>query len=1237
MKRLLIPCIAALLAAASSGINPLVAGSALPAAGITAPSPGVQISSAAAVAVSSSPAASVAAPVSAQPIAASSAPAVAISSAAVAISSASVAVSSITAVAPADPCAGNGIPVEKVEGYSLSVDGQVLAGNGLSVQDPERCQDARLAQAGIRIQSDGNVSKKLDLGIWPSPAYKGLPVYFTAYWNYSHWIRRAEVRIFPKGVSVKSVPLEIIPLDDTGRATWTPEKTELSPAFQAVLRVYDENGLFDETQADDIKLNPEGKPEGKLTERERNAAYGKNRLALDRIRAEGTMITVSGENIKPGNAIHALGRDVPLDEGGKFAVEEILPPGRHDVGIRVDGANPMTFLRPVYVPYDRWFYIAMADITMGQNQTSGPVELVENASSDYSGSIYADGRLAFYLKGMIKGDWLITASADTKEQPLSTIFTNMDAKDPQYLLRKLDPTQFYPVYGDDSTMIEDAPTQGKFYVRVERGDTKVLWGNFAVRIGGNDLVTIDRAMYGGYGRTATRSVTKYGEKKASVQAYAGDPGTLSAREEFRGTGGSLYYLQHMNITAGSDIVTVEVRDKNSGIVLQTKGLADGQDYELDTLQGRIVLSQPLASTVVDNNIVQNNALDGNPEYLVVRYEYQPGTSDLSDLATGGRAEAWLGDHVLLGATGATQKSDGDNNSLAGFDSTVRLTPQTYLKGQVAQSDGLGIGGQSSSDGGFNFSSLNSTITGDPANAVQVEGATQFSDLKSSWSGHMTGYWKKREAGFSGPGQIASLDTEQLGGELVNPLPFHTQLDTKYDQTIELGGGVSKTLNVNMRKTMGQHWSTELGVQNTYTQAVASSSSTITSGGNTNKAALRLTYDNLKSWSAYAFGQANADAGGSLQDGTGGAGGKLKLTDRWALTGEATTGDGSTAAKFGSEERLNERTTLYSTYQVSTDRTDNDVASGAGQFVSGVRTRYSDSASIFGEEKWQNGNGESGLTHSYGLDVAELDGWHWGMTGEYGTLNQSTNTITRTALSGSVGITRRDFKWTSALEYRGDDGASLEQTWLTRNSLNYQVHKDWRLLTKISYSISTNSQGDYETGQFTEGTFGFAYRPVENDRFNALFKYTYLSDLASTGQLTDSGTSSDYMQRSHVLSADADYDIIPQLTLGGKYAFRISQVRIGRTGDNPWFTSNASLGILRLDWHMFKKWDALAEGRLLTEVEADDSRGGALLGIYRHLNDNVKLGAGYNFTDYSDDLTDMSYKSYGWFVNFLAAI
>jgi hypothetical protein len=59
---------------------------------------------------------------------------------------------------------------------------------------------------------------------------------------------------------------------------------------------------------------------------------------------------------------------------------------------------------------------------------------------------------------------------------------------------------------------------------------------------------------------------------------------------------------------------------------------------------------------------------------------------------------------------------------------------------------------------------------------------------------------------------------------------------------------------------------------------------------------------------------------------------------------------------------------------------------------------------------------------------------------------------------------------------------------------------------------------------------------------------------------------------------------------------------------------------------------MVEGRMLKLPDLEQRRTGALVGLYRYLGKNFKVGAGYNFTDFSDDLTDLSYDHQGFFVN-----
>ena len=88
-------------------------------------------------------------------------------------------------------------------------------------------------------------------------------------------------------------------------------------------------------------------------------------------------------------------------------------------------------------------------------------------------------------------------------------------------------------------------------------------------------------------------------------------------------------------------------------------------------------------------------------------------------------------------------------------------------------------------------------------------------------------------------------------------------------------------------------------------------------------------------------------------------------------------------------------------------------------------------------------------------------------------------------------------------------------------------------------------------------------------------------------------------------------------------------------EGPWFDSVADLMVVRAEWHFVRNWSGLVELRQLRAREADDRKRGMLAGIYRQVGKHVKVGVGYNFTDFSDNLTDLSYDSRGVFVNVLS--
>ena len=208
-----------------------------------------------------------------------------------------------------------------------------------------------------------------------------------------------------------------------------------------------------------------------------------------------------------------------------------------------------------------------------------------------------------------------------------------------------------------------------------------MWGNFQTDYAGNELAQVDRGLYGANAEWKADATTAFGERRASVGAFGAEPGTIAGRDEFRGTGGSLFYLRNQDILSGSERLRIEMRDKDSQLVTGTVDLRPGLDYDIDYLQGRILLSEPLSSTGSDNMLVRSGGLSGDEAWLVARYEYAPGFDEIDTLTTGGRAHVWITDHVGLGLTGSHSSGDVEDNGMLGADLTLRKSAETWLKVQ----------------------------------------------------------------------------------------------------------------------------------------------------------------------------------------------------------------------------------------------------------------------------------------------------------------------------------------------------------------------------------------------------------------------------------------------------------------------------------------------------------------------------------------------------------------------------
>lgn len=1107
-----------------------------------------------------------------------------------------------------------------------------------------------LKNMAIRFKVDGlSVSPQLNVIVKGEvvTALRSQDIYFKAFWNYGAFIQRAELRVMAVDASTRRDPLIILPV--LGGYATLPAHVNLPDELIYVLRVYDTSGRYDETKAKPLTLLEELRfDEMPTTEEKPPSAYAVDHTAVRNIRVYGSTITVQGDQVPEGSTVTFMQKETLVDDTGGFVVQEILPFGVHPVGVEVQYQDEVVSVkRNIKIENTEFFYVALGDLTLGAQNSDGPTDFLIQSDEGFDGT-YASGRGAMYLRGRIKGKYGVTAAIDTGEERLRDIFTNLDKKDSRQLLRRLDADRFYPVYGDQSTLVEDAPTQGKFYVRVEKDDSHVLFGNFVTQITDTDLAQLDRGLYGGIIDYKSLDLTNFGDRRTHVTGFAADPGTIPARSEFRGTGGSLYFLDRQDITIGSERLRVEIRDKVSGLVIETRDLRPQADYDIDYIQGRVILSEPLYSTAADNQIVRDGGLSGNDVFLVVRYEYTPTVVDISGYTLGGRATRWLNDDVRFGVTAQTEQTQNANQELLGIDILLRHSEDTYFKGEFANTNGPAFGQFNSTDGGFNFNEVSSPgIVNVDANAYRFEGRADFSDI-SELEGSVHAYYDHQDAGFSGVGRLTASKIRRWGARIDTSLSDAKKITLKYDQVDAETQGSTRAFYGSVTQKLNKNWAASIGVRHDEREVTSTGLATGASGQRTD-GSIQLDYTSPSDWGGFTFAQFTLHSDGERRKNNRiGFGGNKKFTDKLKISGEVSSGDGGLGAGIQAAFTRSERSEYYLGYALSPDGRDTAFEAAThmndkdGTLTFGARTRYSDALSVYGEERLSVGSRQAAYTHAYGLTYNPTDLWAFGASVENGIIEDVINgNIDRTAVTLSAGRVSDLWRFSSKLEGRfeeSDDGTARRDrtTWLMRNTAALTAAEDWELLARLNFAFSESDEANILDADFTEGVIAAAYRPVKNDKLNGLLKYTYFEDLAPAGQLSAGGANNTVRQRSQIFSVDVVYDLTNKISLAGKYGFRKGEVSFDRINDT-FIKSDAQLMIFRLDYHVLRKWDMLGEMRLLNSSLAADQKFGTLIGVYRHVGKHTKIGVGYNFTKFSDDLTDFDNESGGAFINFVGKL
>jgi uncharacterized repeat protein (TIGR01451 family) len=302
-----------------------------------------------------------------------------------------------------------------------------------------------------------------------------------------------------------------------------------------------------------------------------------------------------------------------------------------------------------------WILVGLAEGTAGYNLISKNAEAA--ASDDVEEGYTQDGRVAFFAKGRIKGDFLLTLAYDSNRQ----------ASDKQTLLGTIDPHRYYTLYGDGSEQRFEAASSRKLYIKLERRQFMAMFGDFTA---GLTVTELSR-----YSRTLTGVKSEYAGERFGYTAFAANTDQGYVQDELQGDGTSgLYKLSQQDIIANSDQLRVEVRDRiRTEVVVETRTLTRYIDYDIDYLNGTLYFKQPVMSR--DANF--------NPQFIVVDYEVDSGMKDA--VSAGGRGYMKLGS-AELGASFINEGAAAGDTRLGGIDARIKLADSTHLRAEVARTE-----------------------------------------------------------------------------------------------------------------------------------------------------------------------------------------------------------------------------------------------------------------------------------------------------------------------------------------------------------------------------------------------------------------------------------------------------------------------------------------------------------------------------------------------------------------------
>ena len=866
-----------------------------------------------------------------------------------------------------------------------------------------------------------------------------------------------------------------------------------------------------------------------------------------------------------------------------------------------------------------------------------------------NGKANASARTAFFVKGKIKGEYLLTAAYDSDKDVRGR------------LLRDIQPDDYYPVYGDSSLRGFDARSAERLYVRVDNKRSYLLYGDFqtgdslatATGLGGSGVMP--QRMLGTYNRTATGLGWHYENERVRSNVFAIEDSLRQVIEEFRSQGSGPYALRNNAVLEGSERVEVITRDRNQpSRIVSVRSLARLVDYSFEPFSGRILLNQFLSSFDADLN----------PVSLRITYELDQGTEKF--WTYGGDAQVRVTDKLEVGASAVDDRNPYAPFQMGSVNAGYRFGANTALVAEFARTRSE-----------VNTNSLNQVGSQGLMDAVgEVEGdawRVEFGHDGEKFDARLfaartdPAFNNAASALYGGRGEYSANLTYRVGPRLELYVEGLRSEDRNPD------GGERDAAGAGARIKAGQRLTVDLGLRS-IRETIGVNSTWSTNTGYGNVGGLTGGFATGAGGGALGYGQQALDpatglmvingsstgqainsdlaVGTELESDSARLGLGYRFSDRFSAGAEveqAISGEDRHRVAAGLDYQVFERSRLYGRYERQTGLTSaygiTTTEREADALVFGVDSTYLRDTQAFSEYRLRDAisgrdvQAASGIRNTW--DIAEglrlsssaehvnvIDGSTGDNTGLALALDYSANPLWRGALRVEHRISD-DVRQTEEVNEAFD--TTLVQFMAAR-----KLNRDWTLLAR-NYLLATNyeARGDVLQDRFQ---IGAAYRDTDRNRINALMRYEYKLERDESGLILQDGnvvdgTSQEVRTRAHIVSSHADWHPSRPWWITGRVAGKWQRDQFAYAdGSRVNSTFRAMLVSGRIVYDITENWDV---GVLASTFRGQNQANQYAYGVEvgRLLRQNLWLSAGYNWTGFTGDrdLSGYEYTQQGVFL------